>query len=257
MIIHHLRSATFVIEKDNDFILIDPMLGKKGSIPPFAFFRHKIRRNPYVELPANSTEILNKVTHALITHLHPDHLDDAGYKFLKEKNIPVICSKLDEKKLLKKGLNITQKLNYWEPQEFLGGKITGTPAVHGYGFIAKLMGNVMGFNIQFKDNSSIFISSDTIYTKDMDKVFKDLNPKLSVLAAGSAQFDFGGPLLMKPDDLIKFIKNFPNKVYANHMDAVNHCPTTRIKLKELLEKHGLTDKAFIPNDGESFEFISV
>ena len=37
MKIHHLRSATFVIESNKHFILVDPMLGKKGSIPPFAF----------------------------------------------------------------------------------------------------------------------------------------------------------------------------------------------------------------------------
>lgn len=250
MKIHQLRSATFVIEKDDNFILIDPMLGKKGSIPPFAFFRHKARKNPMVEMPQNTDRILSKVTHAFITHLHPDHLDKAGVKFLVDNNIPVICSELDESKLSKKGIRVVQSIDYWNSQEFLGGTITGIPARHGYGFIAKPMGNVMGFVIEFSNNESIYISSDTIYTSDVDMVFNEIKPNISVLAAGSAQFDFGGPLLMNENDIVKFVENAPGKVYANHMDAVNHCSMTRIKLKRLLKEKGLTEKVVIPEDGE-------
>jgi L-ascorbate metabolism protein UlaG (beta-lactamase superfamily) len=78
MKIHHIRNATFVIETDNNFILVDPMLGKKGFLPPFAFFRFKPKRYPTVELPNNYEPILDKVTHCLISHLHPDHIDSAG-----------------------------------------------------------------------------------------------------------------------------------------------------------------------------------
>ncbi len=253
MKVHHLRSATFVIEKGNDFILVDPMLSPKGSIVPFAFFRHKPIKNPIVELPTGSKDILEKVTHALITHPHPDHLDKDGIQFLRKRNLPVICSVHHKKKLINKGINIVQTLQFQKPQGFLNGSITGIPAKHGYGFIAKLMGVVMGFHIQFDDKSSIYISSDTIYTNDIDRVFKELKPDLSVLAAGSAQFDLGGPLLMNHDDLIRFTINAPGKVYANHMESVNHCPTTRKKLKELLCANQLIEKVFIPGDGETFE----
>jgi len=251
--IHHIRSATFIIEKENNFILVDPMLAPKGSIVPFAFFRHKPVRNPVVGIPGVSNNLLDKVTHVLITHPHPDHLDGDGIKFLRERNIPVICSEHHKKKLEKKGLNVVQALQFWEPQCFLNGTITGIPGKHGYGFIAKPMGSVMGFHIQFDDKTSIYISSDTIYTEDVDKVFQELKPNLSVLAAGSAQFDLGGPLLMNHDDLIRFTQNAPCKVYANHMEAVNHCPTTRGKLKDLLEANQLMEKVFIPDDGETFE----
>ena len=88
--IHHLRNATFVIEAGNNFILVDPMLGGKGFMPAFSFFRFKAKRNPTVDLPTNYEAILDKVTHCLITHLHPDHIDSAGRKFLVKNNIPVI-----------------------------------------------------------------------------------------------------------------------------------------------------------------------
>ena len=40
---------------------------------------------------------------------------------------------------------------------------------------------------------------------------------------------------------------------ANHLEAVNHCPTTRVKLREELEKSGLSDKVIIPIDGDIIE----
>jgi L-ascorbate metabolism protein UlaG (beta-lactamase superfamily) len=254
MKIHHLRNATMVIEANNKIILVDPMLGPKGSMPPFTFFRFKPKKNPTVELPESSKSILNKVTHCLITHLHPDHLDKEAEKFLKEKSIPVFCSLKDEKKLIEKGLNITQTIDYWKQNNFLGGKIEGIPARHGYGFTAKLGGNAMGFYIELPNQPSLYLSSDTIYTDAVDKVLTEYKPEISVVAAGSAQFDIFKPLLMTIEDIVKFIKNSPHKVIANHMEAVNHCPTTREQLKSILDEEGLLGNTFIPEDGEAMEF---
>ena len=253
MKIHQLRHATFVIESNGKFILVDPMLGKKGSLPPFAFFRHKPRKNPTVEMPENAEEILNKVTHAIVTHIHPDHIDKEGFNFLKDKDIPVVCNILDEKKVIKKGLNVQSSLEYWKKEEFLGGSITGIPGQHGYGFIAKPAGIVMGFYIELPNEPSVYISSDTVYTQNVDKVLKEFKPYLSVVASGSAQFDFGQPLLMHPEDVLKFMQNSPNKVFANHMEAVNHCPTTRDSLREVIKNNALEDKVYVPEDGEMFE----
>jgi hypothetical protein len=52
-------------------------------------------------------------------------------------------------------------------------------------------------------------------------------------------------------EYIKSLKNAPNQVIANHLEAVNHCPTTRNQLKSEASKIGFTEKIFIPNDGES------
>jgi hypothetical protein len=61
MKIHHLRNATFVIESGQFHILIDPMLGEKGKLPPFAWLRHRPRRNPLVSLPENASDMLSSV----------------------------------------------------------------------------------------------------------------------------------------------------------------------------------------------------
>ncbi|MDC7998385.1 MBL fold metallo-hydrolase [Gilvibacter sediminis] len=255
MKITHIRNATMVIETKDKVILVDPMLGAKGKAgPTFTLFRYKARKNPIIDLPANAIDIVNKTTHCLITHLHPDHLDKKAEAFLKSKNIPIICSVKDEKKLRKRGLNIIQTVNYWETSEFLEGTIEGIPAVHGYGFIAKPMGNVMGFYIQLPNEKSIYLSADTVYTDDVHKVLSEYKPDISVVASGRAQLDLFQPLLMRMEDIIKFVKNSPNKVIANHLEAVNHCPITRKELAFELASKDLKEKTLIPQDGEIMDF---
>lgn len=253
MKIQHFRNATMVIETDDKVILVDPMIGPEGTMPPFSFIRSKAKRNPIVPLPESCKPVLERITHCLITHPHPDHLDKEAEKYLTQKNIPVTCSVLDEKAFRKKGLNITQTVDYWKRTEFLGGTIEGIPARHGYGFVAKPAGNVMGFYLELPNQPSIYLSSDTIYTESVDKVLKEYKPEVSVVAAGTAQFDIFKPLLMTVEDVIKFTRNAPGKVIANHMEAVNHCPTTRDELKKRLSDEGLIDKTYIPNDGDWIE----
>ncbi|MDF1548522.1 MAG: MBL fold metallo-hydrolase [Bacteroidales bacterium] len=256
MKIHHLRSATLIIESGDNFILVDPMLGDVATQPYYTFFRFKARKkNPLVPLLSGSKELLQKVTHCLITHKHQDHIDKEGIRFLTSRNISVLCSLYDKEYFVKQGLNIIQSVDYWGKAAFFGGFITGIPARHGYGYIAKSMGNVMGFYIELPDEPSIYISSDTIYTDDVEKALKNLRPDVAVVACGSAQLDFGKPILMRMDDIIKFVKNSPNKVIANHLEALNHCPATRLQLRKALNNNGLLEKVYIPDDGDTLEIL--
>lgn len=252
--IHHFRNATMVIETEKDVILIDPMIGPKGAMATFTFFRFKAQKNPIVPLPENCNEILKKVTHCLITHKHPDHLDPEAERFLSDHKIPVTCSIKDTTLFKKKGLNVVQSIEYWKKADFLGGTIEGIPAKHGYGFVSKPMGDVMGFYIQLPNQKSVYLSSDTIYTNSVDKVLKEYKPDISVVACGTAQLDVFKPLLMTMEDILKFIKNSPGLVIANHLEAVNHCPTTRSELRNELKKNGLSKKIHIPIDGEIISF---
>ena len=88
----------------------------------------------------------------------------------------------------------------------------------------------------------------------MRKVFTELKPNLSVVAAGSAQFDIFQPVLMRMGDILKFMKNAPGKVLANHLEGVNHCPTQRSDLKQEVAKAGLAEKVWVPDDGECMTY---
>lgn len=243
-----------ILESGKDVILIDPMLGNQGFMPSFTLFRHKARKNPTVPLPKHTLSILEKVTHCLITHQHPDHIDTKAVKFLTERSIPVTCSIKDEKAFKKKGLNVVQTVKYWEKQAFLGGTIEGIPAKHGYGFVSRLMGNVTGYYITLPDQQTIYLSSDTIYTEAVDRVIQTYLPDISVLACGAAQFDLFDKLIMNEEDIIRFVRNASGKIIANHMESINHCPMSRAELKTLLTREGLIDKVYIPEDGEMLEW---
>lgn len=263
MKIHHLRSATFIIESNNHFILIDPMLGSKGSLPPFSMVRFKLERNPTVNLPSNADKLLNKVTHAFVTHSqtfgfkplqHSDHLDAEGVRFLTEKSIPVVTPNKDKSYLEKYGLTVAHGVDDWQRVDFLGGTLTAVPAQHGHGWIHKFMANGSGFYLELPNEPSIYISGDTVLTEDVKRALTELKPDITIVAAGQAQMDVGQPLLMPTDEVMEFIKLSPGKVIANHMEALNHCPVDRQTLRSSLEAHGLSDKVFIPQDGEVLAF---
>jgi L-ascorbate metabolism protein UlaG (beta-lactamase superfamily) len=251
--IHHIRNATMVIETGSCVLLVDPMLSEKGTMPSYTTTRFNPQKNPIVELPEITIELLPKVTHALITHLHSDHLDKKGEEFLKESNIPVICSVKDADILKQRGLNVFETIEYNQRKDVLNFRIEGVPALHGYGQVSTLMGNVMGFYINFED-ISVYLSSDTVYTEDVHNILSVYQPDISVLACGSAQLDEYEPILMTIEDILKFVKNSPGLAIANHLEAVNHCKTTRFELKKALEDHDLIHKIWIPNDGESKNF---
>ena len=263
MKIHHLRNATFIIESKQYFILIDPMLGAKGSLPPFSILRFKLERNPTVELPDNAYEKLAKVTHALITHSqtfgfkplqHSDHLDASGERLLTEQNIPVITPSKDKSYLEKYGIRVSDGIKDWQTVDFIGGKISAVPAQHGHGWIHKVMANGCGFHLELPDEPSIYISGDTVMTDDIKRALTQFKPDITVVATGQAQLDIGQPLLMPSDEVWDFINLSPGKVIANHMEALNHCPVKRQTLRNLLKERDISDKVFIPLDGGVLEF---
>ena len=262
MKVHHLRNATMVIESKNKFILVDPMLGAKASLPPFSFIRFKAKKNPLVDLPKNASELLSKITHVLITHTHTfglkalqhtDHLDQAGEQFIKKRKLPVFVGKHDEKYMRKYGFNILGTADYWETVDFLDGKLTVVPALHGHGWNNKLMANGSGYFIQLPDEPSIYISGDTVLTDDVKKALKDLKPDIAVVASGTATVDMGPPILMIQEEIKDFISLAPGKVICNHLEALNHCPTTREDVRRVTQESNFTEKVYVPEDGECIE----
>jgi hypothetical protein len=58
---------------------------------------------------------------------------------------------------------------------------------------------------------------------------------------------------MPMEEILEFIRLSPSKVIANHLEALNHCPITRVQLREELIKNDLSDKVYIPDDGETLD----
>ena len=55
---------------------------------------------------------------------------------------------------------------------------------------------------------------------------------------------------MDMDEILEFVRLAPGEVIATHMEALNHCPTTRTELRAAVVDAGFGDKVQIPEDGE-------
>jgi hypothetical protein len=87
-------------------------------------------------------------------------------------------------------------------------------------------------------------------TQTVKHILNDLRPDISIINSGTAILDFGKPILMPIDEQMDFIRTAPGKVIAVHLDAFNHCLTTRDILMNAVLKEGLSEKVIIPRDGE-------
>ena len=88
------RNATVLLKINGLKLLIDPMLGAKGSFGVFPW-TNDTRLNPLTDLPFSANKLnslLSELDAVVVSHLHPDHWDAAAVKLL-DKKLPVICPK--------------------------------------------------------------------------------------------------------------------------------------------------------------------
>lgn len=261
MKITQLRNATLVLEFTAQGVpvalLVDPMLSPEGGLPALRYRGGTRRRNPIVELPEGAAAVLGRVTHALITHCqrgHFDHLDRAGKQFLRGRSTPVFCMPRDAGYLATRGL-VVQPLAGQGRQAFLGtGHITPIACLHGRGWVGRLMEHGHGYLIEMPGEPSVYIAGDTVLTPEVRDCLTRLRPEVAVLPAGGARFDMGGKILMDGRDMIEACTLAPGMVVANHLEALDHCPTTRSGLARLAADAGVQPRLWIPHDGESRVF---
>lgn len=256
MQIHFIRNATLILEMGGERILIDPMLGPKGSLPPYAFLRHKPSLNPTVHLPENAKEGLQSVTTGLITHCrlgHFDHLDKTGWRLLESLAVPVYCNQADEPYLQKRGLK-TIALYSGDTYPLFNGTIHPVTATHGYGLVGKMMGAGLGYVLDLPGEPKVYISGDTVLTPTVMDTLTKAQPDIAICATGAASLDIGKPILMPIEESIEFIRLAPGHVIATHMESLNHCPVTRAQIQQAIRAEKLSDKVWIPQDGERRSF---
>jgi len=257
MRIHQIRNATVVVEAAGQRILVDPMLGLPGTLPPYSLVRFRARMNPLTGLPENAAKTLDGITAGIISHTHfgmdCDHLDRAGAKLLASAGAPVFCGRPDENNLRRRGLQAVP-LALADGRPFAGGTITAFDAAHGRCVMRKLMGPGAGYFLEFPGEPSLYIAGDTILTDSVRRVLAEKKPDVCIIPAGSAQLDFGNPILMSLPEILEFLRLAPGMVVANHMEALNHCPTTREALAAAAGTAGLADRLRVPTDGEALTF---
>jgi L-ascorbate metabolism protein UlaG (beta-lactamase superfamily) len=249
MKIRHLRNATTLLTLGEHRLLVDPMLAGPGSFPGFKLLSGGRRPNPLVALPPDTPAWLEEATGVLITHEHPDHLDTAGMRWIREHGLPVWASRVDAPNLRKKGLDIHEV-----DDGALGMAVEVIPARHGRGLLSWLMGPVSGYYLAHPDEPSVYLTSDAVLTNELLDAVERLQPDVIIAPAGAANMGVGGDILFSVDELVTLVRRAPGRVVLNHLEALDHCPTTRGGLRERMKAEGLLEKVHVPEDGEELQF---
>ena len=82
-----------------------------------------------------------------------------------------------------------------------------------------------------------------------------LQPDVAVLPAGGARFDVGAEILMDAADKAGAAQLTHGALVVNHLEALDHCPTTRASVRALAQQGGWAHRLWVPEDGEGREYL--
>jgi len=231
-----VRNATVVLELAGKRILVDPMLDDAGARPPIEGTANQVA-NPLRPLPFPAEDVVRALDAAIVTHRHRDHLDTRGEQLLP-REIPVFCQPEDEQALRELGLDArpVESALTWD-----GVEIIRTPARHGSGQMAELLGPVSGFVLD-----DLYLAGDTVWYDDVEETIARHRPRVAVVNAGGAEFLEGGLIVMGVEDVREVVARVPI-VVAVHLEALNHCFLRREELRRAVPA------VLVPEDGETLE----
>ncbi|MEQ8705831.1 MAG: MBL fold metallo-hydrolase [Phaeodactylibacter sp.] len=240
--------------RGNRTFLIDPMLGRKGSFGVFPWTDDE-RANPLVELPFSDEELSRKldgVDAVFVSHLHPDHWDEAAVKRI-DKTTPVICPGGIAKAIASYGFQNILELHHL--LNFEGINLHLANGQHGTGEIGEKMGPVNGILFEHQGHS-VYIAGDTIWCQPVREVIDAHRPQHIIVAGGAATFAIGQPVTMTAQDIKALAAYAPSsKVCITHLEAVSPCKENRTFLMAFLRSNSLHEQCRVLEDGEEVELL--
>ncbi len=242
-----IRHATCVLHYGGRTLLVDPMLGDQGVMPPIARTPNP-RPNPLVALPAPTEGVLNGIEAFLVTHTHSDHWDTAATA-LVPKDAALLIQPPDAAKFADWGFSAVQSVA--DTVTWKNITISRTGGQHGRGAVGERLAPVSGFVLSGNGQPTLYVAGDTVWCPEVAAAIDAHEPDIIIVNAGAAQFLEGGAITMDVVDVVEVCRAAPTaQVIAVHMEALNHCVLTRGALRAGLEKAAVKTTVLIPADGE-------
>ncbi|MGL4107172.1 MBL fold metallo-hydrolase [Clostridium sp. LP20] len=228
-------ASTFIVEIDKTIrFACDPVLMKENSIVEFSSFSSTREIGPMY-----NKEVFNNIDMWLLTHNHLDHIDSKGMKVIDESSYIFLESSVNE---IVDDSNYKKKIQLkWRESHSINIndyiiEVTAIPAYHGNNiFMRNIIGKVNGYLVNVRKGNNyktFYITSDTIYHKDIIKALK--NTKVDYLIANLGQVmsqKFGGPITMSVDMLGNYCEMIrPMKVIPIHYNDFSHYETSEIDI---------------------------
>ena len=243
-----IRNATLRLRYGGVDFLVDPMLGARHAIRPMG---DSAERNPTVDLPCPIDEVLGGVDAVIVSHLHPDHFDEAAFGVVP-RHLPVVCQPGDGEKLAAAGFDATELS---APLDHRGVEIMSVAGSHGRGAVLERMGSVIGLVFRAPGEPTLYWAGDTVLTADVRDVIAAVEPDVVVTHSGGASAA-GTTIIMDIADTLDVARLAPDAtVVAVHLEAVAHAPVTRAALRAAADDAGIASSRLrIPADGETLTF---
>ncbi|MGG0419824.1 MBL fold metallo-hydrolase, partial [Priestia aryabhattai] len=233
--------------------LIDPMLAKKGTYPPFPNSIRQDQNNPLVSLPLSVEEIIEGIDAVILTHLHLDHFDDAAKQALPNDIKMFVQNEEDAAVVRADGFKNVEVLT--KNTVFEGIQLSKTKGEHGRGEILKRTGLVCGVVFKHKSEKTLYVAGDTVWYSAVEEEINTHQPDVIVVNGGDNQFLEGGSLVMGKEDIYEVHKVAPHAtILSVHMEAVNHWALSREELKSFINEKDMASRVFVPDDGEVYTF---
>jgi L-ascorbate metabolism protein UlaG (beta-lactamase superfamily) len=258
MHVQQIRNATLVIGYAGKRLLIDPLLANQGAYPGFAGTANSHLANPLVGLPLPMAELLD-VDAVVLTHLHPDHWDEAARR-LVPRGLPLFAqNETDAAALRADGFADVRLI---DGAVFEGIAMHQTGGQHGsdqvMAVIGERMGEVSGVVFSHPDEPTLYVAGDTVWNAHVEAALARHRPDVVVLNCGDAQVPGLGKIIMDQHDLLKVAQAAPQAtLIASHLEAVNHCVLSRAALRGFLDEQALRTRVLVPEDGETCSFAAL
>lgn len=249
MRIQLIRNATLRMTYGNRVFITDPYLAPKHSEEPLV----GKSRNPAVDLPFPTKDILADIEMVLVSHLHPDHFDSLAQELLP-KNIQTYCQPGDDHQIKSAGFSNVTPID--ESVDWHGVRITRTPGQHGNDVWSAQMGSVSGFVFRADNEPTIYWAGDTIWCEAVDQAILETKPDIIITHSSGASFEAGAPIIMDARQTMQVCRAAPKAiVIAIHMETFDFDTVLREDLRTMAEAKGVgARQLLIPADGETLVF---
>ncbi|MCP1845811.1 L-ascorbate metabolism protein UlaG (beta-lactamase superfamily) [Bradyrhizobium sp. USDA 4524] len=243
-----LRNATLKLEVAGRTVLIDPFFAPRHSRPANA----GRSRNPLVDLPTSTDDILDGVELVIVSHLHSDHFDSVAQS-LVPKQLPLISQPGDEDKIRSFGFENVTPLT--DTIDWQGIRLTRRDGQHGFGPVIKKMGPVIGFSIEASREPTLYWSGDTVFYPPVEATIRDTRPDIIVIHPCGALWE-GEQIAMDAEQAVAVCNAAPEAiVVATHLDSLDHATVGRADLRQHALTRGISAAQLrIPDDGQTLEF---
>lgn len=246
-----VRNATLKIRYAGHTILVDPVLAEKATLRSAL----GVNKNPRVHLTMPVNVITADVDTVLLTHNHIDHYEPSVKQHLPA-DIRFFVQPEDKEAIEQDGFRNVETI---EAVKELGNltvhRIVGH---HGFGKLGEMMGPVSGYVLEAEGQPTLYIMGDCRWEESIRNAVETFRPAYIVVNSGGAVFpEFSkdlGPILTDEQEVMTMLEELPEdvKLIAVHMDAIDHCQTTRAILRnEARHRNVDMNRLIIPEDGET------